>query len=352
MNSGHENLYDMTLQDLRADFEGIGIKPYRAKQVFHWLYRKRATGFDQMTDLSQDLRSRLEERYAIVLPAVLRQQTAEGTAKDLLELGDGLAVECVRIDSKDGATACVSSQTGCELGCAFCATARVEPVRNLSAGEIVGQYLHLSREVPVRNVVLMGMGEPFLNYEAVMKAIQILTESEGLNLGARRLTVSTAGMVPEIYRFAEEHSQVNLAISLNAPDDAVRKKIMPIARYYPKDRLMKACHFYTKTTRRRLTFEYVLLREINDKPKHADELAKLLKGDLFHVNLIAHNPVKGSGQKAPERQRVEQFLLTLTDRGIAATLRRSPGQSIDAACGQLRADSSSGILPATKPSEK
>jgi 23S rRNA (adenine2503-C2)-methyltransferase len=197
--------------------------------------------------------------------------------------------------------------------------------------------VYLSREVPIRNVVVMGMGEPFLNYEAVMRAIHILSESEGLQIGSRRITVSTAGMVPEIYRFAEEHSQVNLAISLNAPDDAARKKIMPIARYYSIDRLMKACHFYTKTTHRRLTFEYVLLREINDKPKHAEELAKLVKGDLFHVNLIAHNPVKGSGPKAPEKHRVEQFMRTLTDRGVTVTLRRSPGQSIDAACGQLTA---------------
>ena len=347
MKGGQRNLYDLTLQDLRTDFEGMGIEPYRANQIYHWLYQKRASGFDRMTDLPQTLRTQLEETYTTTLPALLHEQTDQGVAKDLLELGDGLAVECVRIDSKDGATACISSQTGCELGCAFCATARAGPVRNLSAGEIVGQYLHLSREIPIRNVVLMGMGEPFLNYETVMKAIHVFTESEGLKIGARRITVSTAGMVPEIYRFAEEHSQVNLAISLNAPDDATRKKIMPIARYYPIDRLMKACHFYTKTTRRRLTFEYVLLREINDKPKHAEELAKLVKGDLFHVNLIAHNPVKGSGRKAPEKNRVEQFLRILTDRGVAATLRRSPGQSIDAACGQLTTQHAGIVAPAS-----
>jgi len=336
METSLPNIYDFSLDDLRRAMEERGERAFHGEQIFRWLYQKRVTSFDAMSDLSIDLRGRLAESFAIALPEKVESVSGADTERWLLRLSDGAHVECVRIGSQKGFTACLSSQAGCRLGCAFCATARVRPSRNLSPGEIAGQLLRLlSTGDPVDHIVFMGMGEPFHNYDNLMKAVDILQSPKGMKIGARRMTISTAGSVPEIYRFANEESQVNLAISLNAPNDEIRQKLMPIARYYPMERLMAACDYYVEKTNRRLSLEYVLIREVNDAKAHTAELARLVKGKLFHVNVIAYNPVKPDRFKPPSRDRVRDFAGWLKDSGVAITIRRSPGQDIRAACGQL-----------------
>jgi len=336
MDAETPNLYDLSLADLRTVMEGWGERPFHAEQIFRWLYAKRVTSFDAMSDLSLDLRRRLAESFVLALPEEVDVSRGTDTQKQLLRLRDGTHVECVRIESQKGMTACLSSQAGCRLGCAFCATARVRPVRNLTPGEIMGQLLHLLGEnEPVGNIVFMGMGEPFHNYENLMKCIEILQTPQGMKIGARRMTISTAGSVPEIYRFANEESQVNLAVSLNAPNDKIRRKLMPIARYYPMERLFSACEYYVERTNRRLSFEYVLIQGINDSRANAQELAILMRGHLYHVNLIAYNPVDPDRFRPPPKKRIREFARWLTDAGAAATIRRSPGRDIKAACGQL-----------------
>jgi 23S rRNA (adenine2503-C2)-methyltransferase len=336
MEAETPNIYDLSLADLRAVMEEWGERPFHSEQVFRWLYAKRVKSFDAMSDLSLDLRRRLGEEFILALPEEVETSRGTDTQKRLLRLSDGAHVECVRIESDKGMTACLSSQAGCRLGCAFCATARVRPVRNLTPGEITGQLLHLlAGDEPVGNIVFMGMGEPFHNYENLMKAIDILQTSRGMKVGARRMTISTAGSVPEIYRFANEESQVNLAVSLNAPNDKIRRKLMPIARYYPMERLFSACEYYVERTNRRLSFEYVLIQGVNDARSHAKELAALVRGNLYHVNLIAYNPVDPDRFRPPGKKRIKEFSRWLNDEGAAATVRRSPGRDIKAACGQL-----------------
>jgi len=342
MEPDRQSVYDLTLSDLRRTMEAWGERAYHADQVFRWLYQRRAGAFSEMTDLGKDLRARLDEAFTLALPEKVEVASGRDAEKRLLRLRDGLLVECVRIASQKGDTACLSTQAGCLLACAFCASGRARPVRNLSPGEIVGQLLALLADgSPIGNVVFMGMGEPFLNYHSVMKSIQILETPEGLKMGARRLTISTAGMVPEIYRFAAEGSQVNLAVSLNAPNDEIRRKLMPIARYYPMDRLLTACRHYVEVTRRRLSFEYILIQGVNDARPHALELARLVRGALFHVNLIPYNPISPCRLRAPKSDRVRAYAEWLRDGGVTATIRRSPGREIHAACGQLAGGSRS-----------
>jgi len=343
MEPARANVYDLTLPELRRIVEARGERAYHADQVFRWLYQRRIRAFEGMTDLGKDLRRRLAESLLLGLPELVDAAAGRDAEKHLLRLADGFLVECVRILSKKGATACLSTQAGCRLACRFCASGRVRPVRNLSPGEMVGQLVHLgSADEAIGNVVFMGTGEPFLNYDNVMTAIEILQTPQGFNMGARRITVSTAGVVPEIYRFAREGTQVNLAVSLNAPNDRIRRNLMPIARYYPLDRLVAACRHYVEATRRRLSFEYVLMQGVNDARGHATELGRLVQGSLFHVNLIPYNPVPPCRLRAPSRDHVKAFAEWLRASGVGATIRRSPGREIHAACGQLAGRAGSG----------
>jgi 23S rRNA (adenine2503-C2)-methyltransferase len=331
----HSSIYNLSLKALRQLMEEMGERPYHAGQVFRWLYQRQASSFADMTDLSKDLRVRLSETFTLDLPEKVEAASGKDAEKWLLRLSDGLLVECVRIASEKGDTACLSTQAGCRLACAFCASGRARPVRNLTPGEMVGQLLLLTADAPVNSLVFMGMGEPFLNYDNLMECLAILHAPEGLNIGARRITISTAGMVPEIYRFAGEGSQVNLAVSLNAPNDQIRRKLMPIARYYPLERLLPACRHYVERTHRRLSFEYTLIQGANDARSHATELARLIKHNLFHLNIIPYNPISPCRLQAPKRERVRAFAEWLRERGVKATVRRSPGREIHAACGQL-----------------
>jgi len=341
------------LTDLLAE---AGQPAYRAQQVLRWLYRG-VRSFDEMTDLPKPLRSALAERLsATTLTPERVSRSADGlTAKVLFRLPDGAQLEAVHMrhagaKGKVRTTICVSSQAGCAYGCTFCATGRGGYGRNLTAGEIVEQALFFLREEegtgdgrplaatarPITNIVFMGMGEPFANYENVMQAVRALNAPWGLGLGSRHITVSTVGLVTAIRRFAAEPLQAGLAISLHAPTDAVRDQIMPVNRKFPLEQLLAACREYVAATGRRITFEYVLLAGVNDADEHARALVRLLHGLLCHVNLIPMNPIEGADFRRPAQARIQAFAAVLDHAGLAATVRDTQGGDIQAACGQLR----------------
>lgn len=332
------NLKDMTIEELTEFFENMGEKKFRAKQVFEWLHAKGAADAEEMTSLSKDLRSKIAPYISNLEIAKVQNSKTDGTRKYLFRLADGLAVESVFMKYKFGNSICVSSQAGCRMGCRFCASTIGGLKRNLTPGEIADQIIQAQRDTGERigHVVVMGTGEPFDNYENVSKFIKIINNEKGLNIGHRNITVSTCGIIPRIYDFAEDFPQVNLAISLHASDDEKRSEIMPINNRYPIGELLKATRDYTDKTSRRITYEYTLVAGVNDSREQAEKLAKLLKGSLCHVNLIRLNEVKETGLKSADAKRAEEFRETLENRGIPATLRRELGSDIDAACGQLR----------------
>lgn len=333
------NLYGMDLAQLTAFVEEMGEPAYRARQLMEWLYRHRVTDIDAMTNLPKAMRQRLAQRAYVGAVGVARVQVSrDGTRKYLCRLPDGDTVEAVLIPEGPRRTACLSSQIGCGIGCRFCATALMGLTRNLTPGEIVGQLAAIEQESGQRvtNVVMMGMGEPLANYRHVLQALRLMNDPRGFGLGARRLTISTVGIVPRIRDLAREDLQVGLAVSLHAADDETRDWLVPINRRYPIAALLDACREYVSLTGRRVTFEYVLLRGVNDSPAAAQELAARLAGLLCHVNLIPFNPVPETGFAPPEAGAVKRFLGELRRRGIPATVRRSRGRDIDAACGQLR----------------
>lgn len=304
-----------------------------------WIYRHDVERVGQMTNLSKELRERLESMAHIERLLIEAEElSADGTRKLLLRLHDGPTVEAVMIPDGSRRTACISSQAGCGIGCPFCATGLGGLVRNLSAGEIVDQILAIQRVTGERvsNVVFMGMGEPFANYRQVIKAARLLSDPNGLGIGARHITISTSGVVPAIRRFASEERQFVLAVSLHAATDDVRDYLVPLNRKYPIAELMDACRHYIQETGRRVTFEYVMIHEVNDGREQATQLVRLLKGMLCHVNLIPLNPVPESGLERSSRERVQQFAKTLRAAGIEVTVRRERGTDIQAACGQLR----------------
>jgi len=332
------------LEDLLADW---GEPSYRAGQIWEWVYKHLTDDFQSMTNLPKELRRKLEESFYIkTLEPVETLESADGsTRKVLFRLLDGETIESVFMLYQRRRTACVSTQVGCPIGCSFCATGRSGFRRNLKPGEIIEQVLHFARETrknlgnsmkPITNVVFMGMGEPFLNYEATIQAIRTLNDQKGFNLGARRFTVSTVGIVPGIRRLAEEGLQVELAVSLHAPNDEIRDRLVPINKGYPIKRLLIACQEYIKRTNRRITFEYVLIDGVNDNIRHARELASLLGDMLCHVNLIPMNPIPGVSMRPPPKHRVLAFEEELKRLGISVTLRTSKGADIQAGCGQLR----------------
>ena len=335
-------LLDLTLEELRKELESLGEPAYRAYQVWEWVWKHLATDFAKMTNLPATLRDRLSERFFLDPFSVLaRESDEEGTEKVLLGLADGTSIEAVLIREEDRRTVCISTQVGCPVGCTFCATGQMGFVRNLSAGEIAGQVLHFARSLKekgerVTHMVVMGMGEPLLNYEATLKALLNLNDARGFGLGARRITISTVGVVPGILRLAQEGRQFNLAISLHAPDDELRAELVPLAANWPIAQVLSAAEAYSLATGRRVTFEYVLLGGVNDSLKHARKLATLLRGKLAHVNLIPFNPAPGLPFRRPEEGQVELFRQELLAQGIDVTVRRSRGVKIQAGCGQLR----------------
>ena len=323
--------------------ESLNLKPFQGKQIFRWLHQKQVFDFDRMSDLSKDLRKRLSEECSASQLGLVRMSASprsNGTKKALFRLADGETVESVLIRDRDRTTLCLSTQVGCAVKCAFCATGMSGYTRNLNAGEIVEQALYLLQDEKLGektpNIVFMGMGEPFRNYDATIKSIKLLMAPEGLGIGARRITVSTAGEVKGIERFASEEWQVRLSVSLHAANDELRTRLVPLNKKYPIEVLMKAIRDYVERTGRQMTFEWTLLDGVNDSPMDAEELIDLAERVKATVNLIPYNPVSGLGFAPPPLARCQAFRDALESAGITATLRRERGQDIDAACGQLR----------------
>jgi 23S rRNA (adenine2503-C2)-methyltransferase len=344
MNEARVNLLGLTRGELEAFCGALGSKPFRARQLMNWLYKRGCDRFEDMSDLARDFRAQLAERAEIALPPILtKQQAADGTCKWLLSGGDGQAFEMVYIPETDRGTLCISSQVGCALDCAFCSTAQQGFNRNLSTAEIVGQVWLANRELGfqpageriITNVVLMGMGEPLANYRQVLPALRIFLDDLGFDLSRRRVTLSTSGLVPQIYRLAQDIN-VALAVSLHAPDDALRSRLVPINRLHPIAELLTACwHYIDEQNGRSVTFEYVLLQGINDSPAQARALARLLMGQPAKVNLIPFNPFPGTAYRRSDEVSVQRFRDELIRAGVIATVRRTRGDDIDAACGQL-----------------
>ena len=339
------NIYDYSLPKLEELVVSLGEKKFRAEQLFKWVYKRGVKDFDLMSDISKSFRETLKTSFCLIKPTIYQKQvSSDGTVKLLLELEDGDKVETVLMRYNYGNVACVSSEVGCNMGCAFCASGLLKKKRELKVSEILGQVLVLNdllssegKGERITHVVVMGTGEPFDNYDNVMDFIRILNHPHGLEIGARHITVSTCGIVPKIYDYAREGLQINLAISLHAPNDEIRHKIMPISRVYPLNDLMEAVKYYEKTAGRRVTFEYILLKGINDSKEDAEDLAKLIKGTLAYVNLIPYNEVNEMKYRRSESSSVKEFMDTLMKKGVNATIRKEFGSDIDAACGQLRA---------------
>ncbi len=334
-----KNIKDYNLEELKQEFIKIGEKPYRAEQVFKWLYTTNITTFDEMTNLSIELREKLKQEFSIcVFNIIKKQESIDGTKKYLFDVLDGNAIETVLMEYKHGKTLCVSSQIGCKMGCKFCASTGIKFARNLTSGEIVEQVLAVQRDenIKISNIVFMGIGEPLDNYENVINAIKILNNQKGLSIGARHISISTSGIVPKIYKLAEENLQCTLSISLHATTDKKRSALMPINDAYNIEELMKACKYYIEKTNRRISFEYALAKDNNDNLEDAKELVKLLKGMLCHVNLIPINKIENGAYTKSSNENIIKFRDYLNEKGIVATIRRELGSDIDAACGQLR----------------
>lgn len=334
--------YDLEFETLKEELKTLGQPEFRARQIWQAFYCNLAELPDQITTLSKELRQTLNDKYQFthLNPSNRLVSSDNETVKTLFELPDGKAIEAVLMHYDERQTLCISSQAGCAMDCVFCATGQMGFARNLSVGEIVEQVLHYARELKqssqsVTNIVVMGMGEPFNNYDAVMAAIDRLNDPAGFNLGARRFTISTVGMVPMIKRFAAEKRQVNLAISLHAANDTLRASLMPVDRKYPLVDLMQACREYLDTTKRRLTFEWALIQGVNDTEKDALELAALIKGMLCHVNIIPLNPTDNFSGKTTTHERAVAFRSVLETKGIPCTIRLRRGIDIHAGCGQL-----------------
>ncbi|MCI9110798.1 MAG: 23S rRNA (adenine(2503)-C(2))-methyltransferase RlmN [Bacilli bacterium] len=332
-------IYGQTLEELENYFENIGEKKFKAVQIYDWLYKKRIHSFDEMSNIKKDVILKLKEDFKIAKPTVVKKQSGKDVYKYLFELDDGNFVEAVLMVHDYGNSLCVSTQVGCNMGCAFCESGRLKKKRNLETYEMVTQILLVEEDLNLRisHVVLMGIGEPFDNYENVMKFINIINSGKGIDIGARHITVSTCGIVPKIYEFADNKLQVNLAISLHAPNDELRSKIMKINKVYKLSDVLDAIKYYINKTNRRITFEYIMLKGINDSKDCALELAGLLKGLNAYVNLIPYNETSHISFKKTDNDRVMQFYDVLKKNKINVTVRREFGPEVSAACGQLRA---------------
>ncbi|WP_243767076.1 23S rRNA (adenine(2503)-C(2))-methyltransferase RlmN [Paenibacillus agricola] len=337
-------VYDLTLEDWQDWIQSIGESGFRAGQIFDWLYVKRISQFDEMTNLPKSLRDTMSEHFAFVtMTEVAKYESKDGTVKFLFELSDRNAIETVIMKHSYGNSVCVTTQVGCRVGCTFCASTLTGLIRNLTPGEIIAQVVKSQQLLDatgerVSSIVIMGIGEPFENYEAMMKFLKVMIHPKGLNIGQRHITVSTSGIVPNIYRFADEMTQINLAISIHAPNDTLRSKLMPVNRRFPFAQLIEACQYYVTKTGRRITFEYALMGGVNDRPEHAEELAQVLKTfPMAHVNLIPVNFVTERDYVRTPRDDIFTFHRILERNKINSTIRREQGSDIAAACGQLRA---------------
>ena len=334
-----KNIKDYNLSELKDEFIKLGEKAYRAEQVFKWLYVDKVSSFDEMTNLSKELREKLKQEFSMHNFKILKkQESVDGTKKYLFDVLDGNAIETVLMEYHHGKTICVSSQIGCKMGCKFCASTGIKFARNLTSGEIVEQILAVERDqnIKISNIVFMGIGEPLDNFENVVNAIGIINNPKGLNIGARHISISTSGLVPKIYELADKNLQCTLSISLHATTDEKRSEMMPVNKKYNIEELMKACKYYIDKTNRRISFEYALAKDNNDNLEDALGLVKLLKGMLCHVNLIPINKIENGEYVKSTNENIIKFRDYLNSKGIVATIRRELGSDIDAACGQLR----------------
>ncbi len=333
------NLLDLSYSEVETLVtEELKLPKFRAKQLFDWLVR--GASLEEMTNVPKDMKEKLREIAYPTLPRVhnVLSSKLDETKKFLFVMHDGVLVESVLMKYKYGWSVCISSQAGCRMGCKFCASSGIAFSRSLTAGEILGQIIAINKHenITISHIVIMGIGEPLDNYENIIKFLNNVTAAEGLNISARKISLSTCGVVPGIYKLADENLAVTLSISLHNPFDEERSEIMPVNKAYNLDALFEACNFYVKKTKRRITFEYSLISGVNDSKRHADELIRRLRGMLCHVNLIPVNVVEGNGFERPSRENIDRFAAWLEGAGIGATVRRELGRDISAACGQLR----------------
>lgn len=336
------SIYDMSNEQMEDWAVSKGWKKFRVQQIFNWLYKERVTDFDAMTNLSKETREELKKDFNFnPLTLVRKQVSRDGTTKFLFKTEDGALLESVMMVFDYGNSICVSSQVGCNMGCAFCASGLTKKQRNLTSGEMTGQVMAVQKELDkdgrrLSHVVVMGTGEPFDNYDNVMNFVKTVNHDRGLAIGSRHITISTSGIVPKIRKFADGQYQYNLAISLHAPNDELRSKIMPVNKAWPLKDLMSAVEYYSSKNNRKLTFEYILLKGVNDSPEHARQLARLLSPYLCYVNLIPYNSVDEHGFQSTTRAEAMKFYDILKKSGVQVTIRKEHGSDIDAACGQLR----------------
>ena len=335
-----KDILSMTLQELTAETERLGLPKYRAGQIYRWLHKAGISDFSQMTDISLELRERLNDNFVIFSCNIEKKLVSgyDSTVKYLFSLHDGELIESVVMKYKYGYTVCVSSQVGCRMGCRFCASTLAGVVRNLEPSEILSQVYAAERDLNVRisHIVMMGMGEPLDNFDNVFRFLTLITDEKGKNISMRHISLSTCGIVPGINSLAEKDLQLTLSVSLHAPNDTIRSAMMPVNRKWPVNTLIEACKAYTEKTSRRISFEYALVAGQNDSAACARELAALLRGMLCHINLIPVNEVKETGCKESSPEQIKQFSDILSGKGFAVTVRRRLGSDINAACGQLR----------------
>ncbi|MGD9963969.1 MAG: 23S rRNA (adenine(2503)-C(2))-methyltransferase RlmN [Candidatus Izemoplasmatales bacterium] len=334
-----KQFFNFEINDLKKLLVDNGFKAYNADQIYKWVYEANVYDSKEMTNISKELRDFIEETFSFnLLELVTHQQSKTGTDKFLFRLSDGIVIESVLMEHDYGLSLCVTSQAGCSMGCSFCASGLISKQRDLTTSELVNQILTVQKikNNKITHIVVMGTGEPFDNYDNVMNFIRIINYKHGLQIGSRHITVSTCGIVPRIYDYANEDIKSNLAISLHAPNNAIRNRIMRINKAYPIEEVIKATKDYFEATKRRVTFEYILLKGVNDEIEHANELSDLIRGINCYVNLIPYNPVNEFDYQKTDQKRADRFYQQLIRRGINATLRKEMGSDIDAACGQLR----------------
>ena len=335
------DIKNLSKDELKKEFTRLGEEPYRASQILKWLYKLGVKSFDDMTDLGKELREKLKTRFHLTKLILLdsKRSLIDGTTKYLFKLEDGNTIESVFLPEERRATLCLSSQVGCKFGCSFCASAPFGFVRNLKASEILDEILFIKDHNPssiITNIVFMGIGEPLDNYDNVMKSIRIVNDEASFHIGARRITISTCGIIPGMEKLTKEKLQIELSVSLHSADDKMRSKLVPINKTYPLKDLIAACRNYTKKTKRIITFEYILIKDINCSQEDAVKLAGLLKGLMCKVNTISYNQIRAKGYEAPASADIKNFMNTLKRHGVKAIMRKSKGEDIDAGCGQLR----------------
>ena len=335
-----KDIISMNFEELTAEFKAMGLPKFRATQVYDWLHKKCVSSFEEMTNISKELIAKLNDNFVLFSCTIEKKLVSmyDNTVKYLFSLNDGELLECVVMDYKYGRTICVSTQVGCKMGCAFCASGIGGFKRQLLPSEILGQIYAAQRDLGIRisRIVLMGMGEPLDNFENVMRFLELVSDEKGLNIGMRHISLSTSGIVPEIYRLLEKRLQLTLSVSLHAPNNEIRSKIMPVNKKWGIDELLKACKLYTDETSRRISFEYAMMNGVNDTPECARELSRKLKGILCHINLIPANEVPEKGHQRSNDNAIENFKSILEKSGYAVTVRRTLGSDINASCGQLR----------------